>query len=1078
MALTKITQGVIKPDENYKTGIVTATHVDATTIGVAGTLTYEDVTSVDSIGIITARDGLDTPSGTDLVFRSSGTEVFRIDDSTKRIGIGVTDPQAEIHVYGSPSALFENSTGNNISVRTHVGNGNDAHINLDKSRGGAGTATTSLDGDSLGTFNFRGYTADGDYSQAAGIRGVQVGDAGSDFIGGRMLLRTTSTSGTERTAITIEPDQLVKIINNDLYVENNIGIGTTTPTAKLDVFDNDIQILIGDISEGTGPTDGGVRFNGIGTTIQSAIFTEVDGEILSYGINVRQITSGYSTDRVGGIFRLDTRTSGNFGDSNNFVVKGRSIGTTVEHNAMVINLDTGETSLSPDKGNVGIGTDDPLSILQVGAASTQAFYVFSDGRVGIGQTDPKGIIAARDNSGTSGFSQIMRAEKKGTSDTNVFRVDIDADANEIQLIGTGTQASNINIVSGNSVAYFATDGNVGIGSTQPTAKLDVDGGLNVSGIATLGTVEVSSGIITAATGIVTYYGDGSNLTGLGAGGVAPTENTTNQSQFIPFFTGTGSTTIAGISTQKFVFNPSTTRLGIGLTDPSSTLEINVGTATSALDIQGSAGQLFSVTNNLTSGSIFSVNDVSGIPSIDVDADGTIQLAPFGITEFVGVGKTNPTEKVDVVGNVKVSGLTTTQDLYVTGISTFRDDVSITYGSGIGLSITNEGDFSTADIVLNGHRNTGSPGNGVVGEIKFYNRTNNEYSNIQNLANGQFSFLHDGTNLLQIQETGNIGIGTDDPSAKLEVATSVDGEATLATFKNTSGGGTNETVDIKLGLENTVASNVILRAGKEGNHSSGSATDNFFAIHTTLDSTTSERLRITSDGKVGIGTDNPTESLHLAQNSDIAIRMDSNNANANARAWEIIVGGNASNNAEMVFRTRQDDGTGGSECARIKRNGTIALPSGGGIDFSATANSTGTVASEVFDNYEEGSYTPIASAGYTSPTYSTQAGYYTRVGNLLYVTGVLVLSGGTATGSGVQIGGMPFTSANPIGHGDAMVSVNGATNTASNQFIFGTISSGTTTIDLYHQTTTAIQTVAGTNLGNAVTIRFSATYRVQ
>ena len=89
-----------------------------------------------------------------------------------------------------------------------------------------------------------------------------------------------------------------------------------------------------------------------------------------------------------------------------------------------------------------------------------------------------------------------------------------------------------------------------------------------------------------------------------------------------------------------------------------------------------------------------------------------------------------------------------------------------------------------------------------------------------------------------------------------------------------------------------------------------------------------------------------------------------------------------------------------------------------------------------------------------------------------------MNGGTATGSGVQIGGMPFTSANPIGNGSAMVSVNSATSTASNQFIFGTISSNTTTIDLYHQTTTSTVNVAGTDLGNAVTIRFSATYRVQ
>ena len=42
-------------------------------VGIGGTLTYEDVTNVDSIGIITARSGINVPSGNVTV--SSGAFV-------------------------------------------------------------------------------------------------------------------------------------------------------------------------------------------------------------------------------------------------------------------------------------------------------------------------------------------------------------------------------------------------------------------------------------------------------------------------------------------------------------------------------------------------------------------------------------------------------------------------------------------------------------------------------------------------------------------------------------------------------------------------------------------------------------------------------------------------------------------------------------------------------------------------------------------------------------------------------------------------------------------------------------------
>jgi hypothetical protein len=70
MALTRITKGVIKPNENYdthdinSTGIITATALNISgNASIGGVLTYEDVTSIDSVGIITAQNGLHVLNG-------------------------------------------------------------------------------------------------------------------------------------------------------------------------------------------------------------------------------------------------------------------------------------------------------------------------------------------------------------------------------------------------------------------------------------------------------------------------------------------------------------------------------------------------------------------------------------------------------------------------------------------------------------------------------------------------------------------------------------------------------------------------------------------------------------------------------------------------------------------------------------------------------------------------------------------------------------------------------------------------------------------------------------------------------
>ena len=122
------------------------------------------------------------------------------------------------------------------------------------------------------------------------------------------------------------------------------------------------------------------------------------------------------------------------------------------------------------------------------------------------------------------------------------------------------------------------------------------------------------------------------------------------------------------------------------------------TAGGALSFEGSAGQLFSVVNRLGTGSIFSVNDISGMPSIDVDANGTIELAPF--TGYVAIGLTAPTEKLHVVGNILSSGSvnafggvsaaggTFASDIVVNGVRVGEGGGSITTNVAVGHSVLN------------------------------------------------------------------------------------------------------------------------------------------------------------------------------------------------------------------------------------------------------------------------------------------------------------------------------------------------------------------------------------------------------
>ena len=213
----------------------------------------------------------------------------------------------------------------------------------------------------------------------------------------------------------------------------------------------------------------------------------------------------------------------------------------------------------------------------------------------------------------------------------------------------------------------------------------------------------------------------------------------------------------------------------------------------------------------------------------------------------------------------------------------------------------------------------------------------------------------------------------------------------------------------------------------------------------------ERLRITNAGRMGLGTNNPAGKLHISSGDSgdcvVIIEADTDNNDESdipkilfrqdgGNDWSAIgnginSGGGVGNNALVLansvgdtnggisFQTGSSSGyTTASERLRITQAGEVQISngnlkfstSGTGIDFSATSNSSGTMSSELLDDYEEGSWTPTFTFGGNSTglTYSSRGGLYTRVGRLVTCYCIIVLSNkGSSTGN-VLITGLPYT----------------------------------------------------------------------
>ncbi len=184
---------------------------------------------------------------------------------------------------------------------------------------------------------------------------------------------------------------------------------------------------------------------------------------------------------------------------------------------------------------------------------------------------------------------------------------------------------------------------------------------------------------------------------------------------------------------------------------------------SVLDVQGTQGQLFSVTDDL-SGEIFAVSDISGVPIMTVNSS--------GVSYFdgkVGIGTQNPTTKLSLSDTTGISG--TGNDTY--GQIDLVNTETGTSGDQIGPFITFRGKRGAVDTTIAaygaiGAVNTGSTGNST-GALTF-------------LVKNAVGSAEDLVEQMRIETGGNVGIGETSPDRKLVLNGGL-GTASLEIKKN-------------------------------------------------------------------------------------------------------------------------------------------------------------------------------------------------------------------------------------------------------------------------------------------------------
>ena len=252
-------------------------------------------------------------------------------------------------------------------------------------------------------------------------------------------------------------------------------------------------------------------------------------------------------------------------------------------------------------------------------------------------TYASGQAVANQSSATTNASNI--STNTGNISTNTARVSYASG----QAISNQSNITALNTASGVATSLLATSGTTtslvatsGIASYASGNTANISFGSNAegdllyhNGTSFIRLAKGTDDYILKMNGNVPNWeaeSGGSSLTA-GSGVVVDGANKIN------IHGGTGNLQEIQLTSDN-IFTPKMIFTGSGVQDTPVTMKVlssfgSVSTSGTALSFEGTQGQLFGITDNLSSGNIFSVNDITGLPLISASASGDVKLAEYG-----------------------------------------------------------------------------------------------------------------------------------------------------------------------------------------------------------------------------------------------------------------------------------------------------------------------------------------------------------------------------------------------------------------------------------------------------------------